>query len=137
MVTCNIKFICLKSFVDTTLQYVGQPRGGCRIYVDGCILKIITLCACAVTKLSEIIYMLSQGISMVTCNIKFICLKSFVDTTLQYVGQPRGGCRIYVDGCILKIITLCACAVTKLSEIIYMLSQWFLKSFPRRMVLAT
>ena len=36
-----------------------------------------------------------------------------------------------------KIITLCACAVTRLSEIIYVLSQWFLMSFPRRMVLAT
>ena len=36
-----------------------------------------------------------------------------------------------------KIITLRACAVTRLSEIIYVLSQWFLMSFPRRMVLAT
>ena len=36
-----------------------------------------------------------------------------------------------------KIITLCACAVTRLSEIIFVLSQWFLMSFPRRMVLAT
>ena len=36
-----------------------------------------------------------------------------------------------------KIITLCACAVTRLSEIINVLSQWFLMSFPRRIVLAT
>ena len=26
MVICNIQFLCLKSFVDTTLQCIGQPE---------------------------------------------------------------------------------------------------------------
>ena len=26
MVTCNVQLLCLKSFVDTTLQCIGQPE---------------------------------------------------------------------------------------------------------------
>ena len=36
-----------------------------------------------------------------------------------------------------SFIHLRACAVTKLSEMIYMLSQWIPMSFPRRMTLET